>query len=355
MKTIIKLPLSNWQYFIIYSLSFFLVASCSDTEESIQETEAVNEIVLQKDFLVFPTEESFENTIKLNSEKTPEDLQQWEATLGFNSMQTFFNKAQYEEELYLSNLYEQGKTLEGHSDFVEQNRAYLAFSEEDEIEINVFWPDVASVVNKSGLVQVGAILYQYSLGHLKAIPVTDLDYSIKVIMGKEQSEALFVSDVDSELVDVLEPADGRTSYDGSCSDRRGSEKITVNVYLRRVTIPIYQTYPCTSSLCGPGNYARRVLDYGCVGTCQVQIGSRYRSTLSAKVSRKIWGIPQSTHMVINATYKWNGVTATPFYRECICSSFSVTIRSEEGTNPSSVTNASIGGGEPYGTQCSVTW
>ena len=166
----------NYVYLLI--ALFFVFSACQ--EDAVEENSTIEEEVQgwnvrfnqEGNYLEFETYEKFQETISMLKEMNSKQADAWSKQYGFASLKAVYDQAITEQRRYIENLekkVEAGKlavedVTQRRAPFVEKHASSFIFDDEIEgdFDMNIFNPDIAKVVNKTGIVKIGNALSQYT-------------------------------------------------------------------------------------------------------------------------------------------------------------------------------------------------
>ena len=229
-----KFPLS---YLTVLSF-VFLLFSCELIEENNNLFHSSSKEENKKDqidWLVFEDDETFQKTIQKVNSLTDEERKNWEKEQNFTSLRGIYETALDEEESYIEKyekadpklieqMIKEGKT---HAPYVEKNREYFKFNEDGTFEPNSMTYQLAAVINKNGLVQVGKEIRYYSFYSYKIIADGDASKIEQLMKAKETDVKNFI--VVGEIFRY--GGDDRTGrIEATCPDDNGDDKVEGDAY-----------------------------------------------------------------------------------------------------------------------------
>lgn len=221
------------------TLIIFILASIQSCDPSKDITEPVL-MDIESSFLTFENETQLEKYVLRNKELSTTERRKHEENKNFLSLLTIHENYNAE----LEELFEEHVDKEVTKDFVDLNahseilsKYSNSFVEKSDgwFTLNLFQFEIASALNKDGLVRIGNRMYQYKLDELKSIAIQDeslVDFYVNSLQDaditdaiEEDSDHYLTSDevnvgkVKAVSLDDLENnANARISYGGSCSD-----------------------------------------------------------------------------------------------------------------------------------------
>ena len=359
-KAILKL-------FMISFVSVFISSCSSELDETVKPETAIE---IENGYLVFPDNESFEATIKLNNNRSDSDIKSWEAELGFFSMQSMYKKAIQSDLALFESLYSEINDVVNqipHSDYVKYNKDFLIINDDGSIDANTFRYETVSVLNPAGLVRIGNILYRYSMNDLLAVPVAEGQPNEKIVnyliteddklLTKDQRSTVFKSEVIHQ-VGFTGVHNKRSSFYSTCKSSGSSWDVHGEVRLSTVLIPEYGYFPCGSITCelgGPGSSP--TVDCSPGGQCMVQIDTDFRSTYEHKIRYTFFGFPSKTDLSISGSYRNFGNMTSFDHSENNVSSFRRTLLSVRTENniPVDITDASHTFSDEFFRDCTISF
>ena len=162
-------------------LILLFVFSCEKFEEDF---ESVNDILKEQDFVVhkgvltFRDKEAFKKLSDELKDKTPQQLNEWEASINFKSLRSIHEEAIQKEEVFLQQMAEKypGNTSLtrkelGYTEFTTNliKKGVFVVNEFETVDMNVTVPLYGALVNKDGVYRIGDDLIMPQLNVTKFI------------------------------------------------------------------------------------------------------------------------------------------------------------------------------------------
>ncbi|MBT1698029.1 hypothetical protein KK083_14145 [Fulvivirgaceae bacterium PWU4] len=261
-----------------FFVAFFLFAlSCSEdptktspvTENVLPEFVAPDGIDFNGDYLIIPTPQLYEQTMKALKASEPESVSKWTAKLGLTSMRDIYVKAMKEQDDYLLNLLKEYESLPAddkrlktkpvipQTPFVAQHAALFDFNEYGAItRLKLSNPLMDRLLNKDGIIMVAGHIFQYN------------ETNTKIIVGGSNSKIAMLPSVaatNDKLNIIVNPvttqhktltdasANGRLAYSYSSSAQinlpdKWDLYFNYSVSLSTSLMPIYDT---NNPVCDP--------------------------------------------------------------------------------------------------------
>jgi hypothetical protein len=158
----------------------------STTDEAITQLPKVVDVNGLKT-LAFNSNEHFDYILRSISHMNSEELNNWEATLGFTSMRNEFEQ--------IEAIYDEIRSKRELDNFMAQYADQVYFQEETGLEIPIGMYHVGSLVNNEGIVKIAGALQMFT--RERVITILDGDYeklsSAKSLDNSNEEENIFIS------------------------------------------------------------------------------------------------------------------------------------------------------------------
>lgn len=152
-----------------FIFSTLIFQACRENVESVSKI-SPNSIT---NFLVFDTREEYHSAIQKLSRASYADLHAYEKQNNFVSMRTMLKEAEYEDaknhEQEIAQSEGIRKTAHKTPNIIKENPTTFLYSPDEGIQLNLTNLDLASILNKDGIVKVAGKIIQYSKWDVKII------------------------------------------------------------------------------------------------------------------------------------------------------------------------------------------
>ncbi|MDJ1467688.1 hypothetical protein QNI19_12575 [Cytophagaceae bacterium DM2B3-1] len=257
--------------FLIAFLSGGAFVSCHKEDAKIEpELNRIhNQIQLSPNgYLEFPDQATLERTLVELRDKQNDELQKWEAQTGILSMRNLFEQGLKESEELGKSVDKEGFELPS---IIKNNPMCFKFLYGNKIVMNTYRTDIASVINKDGIVKVGGILFQYSYDYLKVITDSNIEKikQLPYISKTDESQNIVVT----KVIRASDSKGARTTFyekqkhqviekQESTSGCVWESRLTAELDLAIVDEPIYESVQTTCIEWDPIH--NREIRYDCV-------------------------------------------------------------------------------------------
>ena len=149
--------------------------------------------------LEFNSNEHFDYILRSISRMNSEELNDWEATLGFTSMRNEFDK--------IESIYDEIRSKRALDNFITQYADKVSFDEERGLEMPLGMYHISSLLNNEGIVKVSSTLQMFTKD--RVITILDGNYekfsTAQTLDQSIEEENIFISDLKKENVRLNGP------------------------------------------------------------------------------------------------------------------------------------------------------
>ncbi len=182
-------------------------------------------------YLEFKDRTEFDNKLLDLSKKSRKELDDWDKSNNFTSLRSLYEKIVEEEEANIlkeEEVIKQNPELKStmkhkYSSLLKQTTETISYSTNG-VELNLFDPRLANLVNKDGIVKIGNVLHKFSRDHFKMI--MDGDYNkVKDLSNITQDNQTANLQYIKVFLSFGPVKNGKTSNDVGCSNESNGYRL----------------------------------------------------------------------------------------------------------------------------------